>query len=151
MTAVERKRVRRAKPTVAQRGGEDEVRTPKRPSPVRMVMLMGGAGTTHFTNPDFYDSIVPRWLPGPPRVWVQASGVAELACAVLLVPKRTRRVGAWMTVGTLLTVWIANIQAVIDGGMRDADPPLDSAAVAWIRLPLQLPMIYDAVRVARSA
>jgi uncharacterized membrane protein len=127
----------------------ERVRRPAKP--YRMVMLMGGAGTTHFTNPDFYDAIVPRWLPGAPRLWVQASGVAELACAALLVPKRTRRLGGWLTVGTLLTVWIANIQAVIDGGMRDADPPFDSAAAAWIRLPLQLPMIYDAARIARSA
>jgi hypothetical protein len=35
--------------------------------------------------------------------------------------------------------------------MPNAKPPFDSAAAAWVRLPLQLPMIYDAVRVARTA
>jgi len=28
--------------------------------PWRMVGLMGGAGVTHFTNPGFYDAIVPK-------------------------------------------------------------------------------------------
>ncbi len=124
-------------------------RARKKPRVWRMVMVMGGAGTTHFTNPDFYEQIVPDWLPGTKRFWVQASGVTELACAALLLVPQTRRVGGWLTAGTLLTVWTANIQVAIDGGMKNAKPPFDSAAVAWIRRPFQLPMIFDAVRVAR--
>jgi uncharacterized membrane protein len=117
-------------------------------TPWRMVMIMGGAGITHFTNPGFYDDIVPRWAPGPKRVWVQASGVVELACTALLIPKRTRRLGGWLTVATLLSVWTANIQVALDGGM-DGDGPLESKAAAWIRVPFQIPMIIDAVKIAR--
>jgi uncharacterized membrane protein len=119
--------------------------------PYRLAMLMGGAGTTHFTNPDFYEQIVPDWMPGTKRFWVQASGVAEIACAGMLVLPRTRRLGGWVTAGTLVTVWVANIQTAIDGGMEDAKPPFNSPAAAWLRLPLQLPMIYDAVKVARTS
>jgi hypothetical protein len=49
-----------------------------------MLALAGGAGITHFTNPGFYDPIVPR-MPGPSRAWTYASGVAELTCAALMV------------------------------------------------------------------
>ena len=73
------------------------VKARKKPHVWRMVMMMGGAGTTHFTNPGFYEAIVPDWVPGTKRFWVQASGVAELACAALLIPPRTRRLGGWMT------------------------------------------------------
>ena len=121
----------------------------KKPRVWRMVMVMGGAGTTHFTNPDFYEAIVPDWMPASKRFWVQASGVAELACAALLLSPRTRRLGGWLTAGTLLTVWTANVQVALDGGMKDQEGPLASAAAAWIRLPLQIPMILDAVRVGR--
>ena len=114
-----------------------------------MVMIMGGAGVTHFTNPGFYEAIVPSWLPGSKRFWVQASGVAELACTALLIPRRTRRAGGWLTAATLLSVWPANIQVAIDGGVEDAEGPLNSATAAWLRLPLQLPMIFDAVKIAR--
>ena len=44
----------------------------------------------------------------------------------------------------------ANWQAALDGGMKEQDPPFDSAAAAWIRLPLQLPMLWGAWRVAHS-
>jgi uncharacterized membrane protein len=122
----------------------------KAPSPWRMVAVMGGAGVTHFTNPDFYEAIVPRWLPGTKRFWVQASGVAELACTALLIPRRTRRIGGWLTLATLISVYPANIQVALDGGMPE-EGPLNSAAAAWVRLPFQLPMMLDAIRIARKS
>lgn len=126
-----------------------EVVDTKRATPWRMVMIMGGAGVTHFTNPDFYDEIVPRWAPGSKRFWVQASGVAELACAALMISPRTRRLGGWLTTATLLSVWTANIQIALDGGM-EGDGPLESKAAAWIRVPFQIPMILDALKIARK-
>jgi uncharacterized membrane protein len=122
----------------------------KRATPWRMVMVMGGAGVTHFTNPGFYEEIVPTWAPGSKEFWVKASGVAELACAGLMISPKTRRLGGWITVATLLSVWTANIQVALDGGMPSQDPPFDSAAAAWLRLPLQLPMLWGARRVARG-
>ncbi len=124
---------------------------PKKPRIWRMVVVMGGAGTTHFTNPGFYEQIVPEWLPGTKKFWVQASGVAELTCAALLISPRTRKLGGWLTAGTLVTVWTANIQVALNGGMQDVDGPMGSSAAAWIRLPFQIPMILDAVRVARNS
>ena len=120
----------------------------KRATPWRMVMVMGGAGVTHFTNPGFYEEIVPKWAPGSKDVWVKASGVAELACAALMISPRTRRLGGWLTTATLLSVWTANIQVALDGGM-EGDSPLESKAAAWIRVPFQIPMILDALRIAR--
>ena len=121
-----------------------------RPFPWAMVALMGGAGTTHFTNPDFYDPIVPDWMPGSPRPWTYFSGVVELACAALMVAPRTRRFGGWATFATILAVWPANWQTALDGGLKSQEPPFDSAAAAWIRLPLQLPMLRGAWKVARG-
>ena len=45
----------------------------------------------------------------------------------------------------------ANIQSALDGGIEGADPPFDSAAAAWLRLPLQIPMFLWARRVMRDA
>jgi uncharacterized membrane protein len=128
----------------------DEV-SEHRTTPWRMVMVMGGAGVTHFTNPEFYDAIVPRWMPGSKRFWVQASGVMELTCTALMIPRRTRRLGGWLTVATLLAVYPANIQVALDGGVEGAEGPLNTPVAAWLRLPLQFPMIYDAVKIARHA
>jgi uncharacterized membrane protein len=111
---------------------------------------MGGAGLMHFVRPTFFDVIVPRWMPGRPRTITYVSGAFELAAAALVLNPRTRRLGGWWSVATLVGVYPANVQMAIDGGIEGADPPLDSAAMSWLRLPLQFPMIWRAVRVARG-
>lgn len=126
------------------------MKQPGRFAHLRMAALLGTAGVTHFVSPGFYDPIVPRPLDRNARFWVYASGVVELTCAALLLRRRTRRIGGWLSVATLLGVYPANIQAALDGGMKDAKPPMDSAAAAWLRLPLQFPMIFGALRIARA-
>jgi uncharacterized membrane protein len=118
--------------------------------PWRMVVLMGGAGASHFARPQFYDPIVPKWLPGRPRMWTYASGAVEITCAALMLAPRTRRVGGYLTVATLLGVFPANIQSAIDGGIEGAKPPFNSAPAAIARLPLQIPMVLGAWKVARG-
>lgn len=117
---------------------------------VALVGILGGAGTMHFVNPQFFDPIVPKWMPGSARAVTYVSGVVELVSAVLVANPRTRRIGAIVCVLTFLGVWPANIQAAIDGGMKDLDPPFDSAAVAWIRVPFQLPLIWLAAKLAKD-
>ena len=97
---------------------------------------MVGAGVLHFVAPDFYERIVPKWI-GHERAVVAWSGVAEVLCGVLLAVPRTRRLGAWLTVATLVAVYPANLQMAVDAG-RPHDP---AEWVAWLRLPLQFPLI----------
>lgn len=115
-----------------------------------VVAILGGAGVTHFTNPGFFDPIVPDWMPGSPRTVTHVSGVFELASAVLVAIPRTRKWGGLLALLTFVGVYPANIQSALDGGMKGMDPPYDSAAVAWARLPFQLPMIWLAWRVWRD-
>jgi len=105
------------------------------------------AGLAHFAFPRAYQRIVPSLL-GDPAFWVRWSGVAEIACAGLLVDRRTRRVGALATVGLLLAVLPANVKMALDGGIPGRGFPLGSPWVAWARLPLQVPLIIWARRVA---
>ncbi|MFB9833820.1 DoxX family protein, partial [Actinoallomurus acaciae] len=59
-----------------------------------LAALLAGSGVTHFLRPRPYDAIIPSRLPGSPRTWTYASGVAELACAAAIAVPRTRRAGA---------------------------------------------------------
>jgi uncharacterized membrane protein len=112
---------------------------------------MGGAGVSHFVAPQMYDPIIPKPLRGQARFLVYASGVVELACAGLLLSSRTRRAGGVLSFATILGVYPANIQAVLDGGMHHAKPPMNTRTAAIIRLPFQFPMLWEALRVARGA
>jgi len=105
----------------------------------------------HFAKPDFFDPIVPDWMPGSKRMVTYASGVVELAAALLVAIPRTRRIGGWVALITFIGVYPANIQAALDGGMKEMDPPFNSAAAAWLRLPLQLPLFWLAWRVAKGS
>ncbi|MEU6934709.1 hypothetical protein [Streptomyces sp. NPDC046374] len=61
--------------------------------------LLIGAGAAHFAVPRQFDAIVPRALPGSPRIWTHVSGLAEIAVGVAVTHPRTPTVGALATRG----------------------------------------------------
>lgn len=77
------------------------------------------------------------------------SGVLQMVAGVLVAVPRTRRLGAWMAVAVLVTVWPANVQMALDGGLPGAGFPAGSAVVSWLRVPLQAPLIVWAHRQTR--
>ena len=105
------------------------------------------AGVGHFASPEFFDAIVPPWLPGPERAYTYVSGVAEVAVALGLVPRRTRRAAALAAAALFVAVYPANLYMAWDW----RDRPLADQLVAWGRLPLQIPMVWWAIRVAGTA
>jgi uncharacterized membrane protein len=118
------------------------------PRPVpKLSLFLGVAGTTHFVMPSFYDRIVPGWLPGSARSWTYISGAAELGCAALVAVPRTRRTGAGLAALLFVAVFPANLQMAID--YRDRGLP--ERAVAYGRLPLQIPLVVWARRVRAAA
>jgi len=98
-------------------------------------------GVLHVVLPKPFDGIIPRWMPGRPRIWTYAAGLCELSSAALLLSSRTRRFGAFAAAATLVAVYPANIQMAID---HAPNTPLGIAL--WARLPLQLPMIAWALK-----
>ncbi len=115
-----------------------------------LAAFIGTAGVLHFVRPELFDAIVPDWMPGSKRAVTLVSGAVELTGAVLVANPRTRRLGALWCLLTFMAVYPANIQSALDGGIAGADPPFDSAAVAWLRLPLQMPLFVWARRVMRE-
>jgi uncharacterized membrane protein len=100
----------------------------------------------HFVNPQFFDDIVPPWLPPSERFWTYASGVAELVVGPLLLFGRTRRVGALSAIALFVSVYPANIYMTWDW----RDRPFSEQIVSYGRLPLQFVMIWLAWRVFTS-
>jgi uncharacterized membrane protein len=100
------------------------------------------AGIMHFVVPRTYESIVPDYLPAR-RVLVYASGIAEIAGGAAVLHPRTRRLGGWWSVATLLAVFPANLHMAqhperyssIPGGRAAliARLPLQALFVAWAR------------------
>src|SRR5689334_21125511 len=55
--------------------------------------MFATSGVLHFVNPEPFEKIIPAPLQDYKKELVQISGVAELACAALLVTPPTRRLG----------------------------------------------------------
>jgi uncharacterized membrane protein len=117
--------------------------------PGRTVMgaLYIAAGALHFLITPRYVAIMPPYLPAP-RLLVLISGAAEIAggVGVLLPIAALRQAAAWGLVALLLAVMPANINMAVHPGAFPGIP----IWVLWLRLPLQLPLIYWAWRYTRG-
>jgi uncharacterized membrane protein len=113
-----------------------------------LVGILGVAGVGHFAAPKLFDAIVPKWMPGSPRLTTYVSGAVELGVAGLVANPKTRRLGGYLAMATFVGVFPANVQAALDGGMKELKPPFNSPIAAWLRLPLQAPLVWLAWRAA---
>jgi uncharacterized membrane protein len=114
-------------------------------SALALAGLLAASGVLHFARPRPFDAIVPRSLPGRPRTWTRLSGAAELAVAAALVNPGTRRLGGLAAAGLFAGVFPANVKMAID--WRHASPA--RRAIAYARLPLQVPLVLWGLRVSR--
>ena len=110
-----------------------------------LVVLFTVSGTVHLVAPRVFEPIVPGWVPAH-RAVVLASGVAELACAAGMLVPATRRASGWASAGLLLAVFPANVQMALDAR---AGGGTASVVAAWLRLPLQVPLVAWALAHAR--
>ena len=109
--------------------------------------FLAAAAVTHFVAPRQYDAIVPRSLPGTPRAWTYASGVAEAAVAAAIANSKSRRRGGLAAAALFVAVFPANVKMARD--WRDRPAPAKAAALG--RLPLQVPLVWWALKVAGNA
>jgi uncharacterized membrane protein len=109
-----------------------------------LAALLGGSGVLHLVRPRAYEWLVPPEL-GDARAWVTGSGLAEIAAAGLMAAPRTRRAGGRLAAALLVAVVPAHLHTFRVVPRRPL--PLTVAAV---RLPLQVPLVRVALRVARG-
>lgn len=107
--------------------------------------LFAVTGTAHLVAPRMFDRLIPAAL-GPPRPWVIGSGLAELACAAGLANPTTRRAASRASAVLLVAVFPGNVTMAVRSGGR----PGWYRAVAWARLPVQVPLVLWALRAGRA-
>lgn len=128
----------------------DSNRRPSQAAAYRLAAILLGAGVIHFASPKFFDSTVPRQLPGEARTYTYVSGVAEIVIGSALVVPRTRRLGAGLAAGLFIAVFPANIQMAVDWWRSDKTTQVQKVG-ALARLPLQIPLVTQALTARRRA
>jgi uncharacterized membrane protein len=120
----------------------------RRPTAVAgLVALLTSSGVMHFAAPAQFDAIVPGQLPGGARIWTHLSGAAELVIGVLIAIPRTWRLGGLLAALLFVAVFPANVKMAIDWSTR----PAWMRALAYGRLPLQIPLVVWALLVYRRS
>ncbi|HAE73662.1 MAG TPA: DoxX family protein [Candidatus Aquiluna sp.] len=98
------------------------------------------SGTFHLIAPAQFMPLLLDWTPYPLAL-VYLSGIAELLAAIGLIARL--RWAPIFTALVLLAVWPANWRVAIEA-TNNAE--IATAVIAWLRLPLQLPLIYWALK-----
>jgi uncharacterized membrane protein len=105
--------------------------------------LFLASGVLHLVNPVAFEWLMPPWLPEH-NLLIILSGVFEIVCAVGLLAKQ--KWAGYLSALVLLAIWPANIWYAFDVSSHGS-PALIVAA--WLRLPLQIPFIYAALKFAK--
>lgn len=113
-----------------------------------LAVLFVAAGAMHFVVPGVYVSIVPPYFSHPSAL-VAVSGMAEIAGGWGLLWEKTRRAAAVGLALLLVAVLPANWWMAASH-MQIGHPAAPQWAL-WVRLPLQLPLIWWALIYARRS
>lgn len=114
---------------------------------VVMGLFVGFAGVMHFVSPDFFNDIVPPWLPPSESFWTYLSGVAEIVIAILLLRPTSRRAGAIAAIWLYIAVYPANLYMAWDWRNK----PFSDQVVSYGRLPFQFLFIWIAWKIAQAS
>lgn len=119
-----------------------------RPSAIGAGILFSGAGTAHFAKPDFFEAIVPAWFPNA-TLANRVSGAAELALGLGMFLPRTRKLSALGLFALTIAVFPANVDMAVNNvepqlveGRFSRSVGTATGPLNWIRLPLQLPLLW---------
>jgi uncharacterized membrane protein len=117
--------------------------------------LFTSAGVMHFAKPDFFEAIVPDWFPNA-TLANRLSGAAEIAFGVGMLAPPTRRASALGLLALTVAVFPANVDMAMNKVEVEAVDGTMTRSVGtatgpqnWIRLPMQLPLIWWLWREAR--
>ncbi|MGI8492552.1 MAG: DoxX family protein [Acidimicrobiales bacterium] len=102
------------------------------------------SGAIHLVHPATFIGIVPGFLPAKTAL-VVVSGVAELVCAAGLW-RRSRWAGI-AAAALLVAIWPANLQMALNAQQGHH---LATQIEDWMRLPLQIPLIWCAWQSGRG-
>ena len=102
------------------------------------VIFFIGAGVNHFLNPQFYDAIVPQFIPFP-RLVHQITGVLEIIIPLFLLT-RFRKEAALIMIISLILIYGANLYVWVNN--LPYGRTYFSNQQHFIRLLLQILYIY---------
>ena len=104
------------------------------------------AGIAHIVNPKFFDAIIPHFLPLSARFWTISSGIFEIVVGLLVLNAKTTPKGGLLAALLFIAVFPGNLYMAWLWRHRS----FWEQAIAYGRLPLQIPLILWGLSIWRS-
>ena len=104
------------------------------------------AGIAHIVNPKFFDAIIPHLLPLSARFWTISSGIFEIVVGLLVLNAKTTPKGGLLAALLFIAVFPGNLYMAWLWRHRS----FWEQAIAYVRLPLQIPLILWGLSIWRS-
>lgn len=104
------------------------------------------AGIAHIVNPKFFDAIIPHFLPLSARFWTISSGIFEIVVGLLVLNAKTTPEGGLLAALLFIAVFPGNLYMAWLWRHRS----FWEQAIAYLRLPLQIPLILWGLSIWRS-
>jgi uncharacterized membrane protein len=108
-------------------------------------LLFIASGVSHFVIPDFYESIVPEFVPQA-KLLVVITGIVEILLGALFAYKPTARYAGWAFIVYLIAMFPVNVLMALHPDRFPQFAPLG----LWLRLPLQTLLITGAYFLSRN-
>jgi uncharacterized membrane protein len=106
---------------------------------ILLAVLFLVAGSLHFFLPAVYLKIIPPYLPAHHAI-LYISGAAEILGGLGLLVPLTRQTAAWGLIILLVAVLPANVYMAV--AHLPAPGIMGQSWAQWLRIPLQLPLIF---------
>lgn len=106
-------------------------------------LLLIAAAVAHFVLFDFFLTWFPPYIPYP-ALWIYGTGVLEAVLALTLQIPRLRNASGWVIFVMLDLYILVHVYAITGNHLHAQGPYAIPLWLAWLRLPLQLPLLYGA-------
>jgi uncharacterized membrane protein len=117
---------------------------------VRLSVMLLGGGTMHFLSPNWFDSIIPRQLPGSPRLYTYLAGGANLIAGAGLAIPKTRRLASGLAAALFIAYMPAKIKLAADWWRSERTSRVVKI-LGLVQLWWQIPLVTESLKARRNA
>ncbi|HBU58858.1 MAG TPA: hypothetical protein DEB48_03340 [Verrucomicrobiales bacterium] len=116
--------------------------------PIALGLFLIKVGIMHFTEPDWFEPIVPKIL-GSAKFWVYISGAAEITLGIGLIIPLLRKWSGYATAAFLILIYPANLNMWINN-LELGDGTSLSPTGHFIRLIIQVLAVSGCIWISRN-
>ena len=116
--------------------------------PIALGLFLIKVGIMHFTEPDWFEPIVPKFL-GSAKFWVYISGAAEITLGIGLIIPLLRKWSGYATAAFLILIYPANLNMWINN-LELGDGTSLSPTGHFIRLIIQVLAVAGCIWISRN-